>query len=90
EKAETVLSSLKDWMDADEEPSGMRGAESAYYRQRDKPWACRNAPVRSVAELRLVRGISQEFYSGNEERAGLRSGVDIDPAITMHRNQLSE
>ena len=71
-KAETVLSSLKDWMDPDEEPSGTRGAESAYYRQRDKPWTCRNGPLRSLAELRFVRGVSQKLYSGSEGGPGLR------------------
>ena len=76
-KAETVLSSLKDWMDSDEEPSGTRGAESAYYRQQDKSWTCRNAPLRSVAELRLIRGVSQELYSGNEDKTGLRELVTV-------------
>lgn len=76
-RTETVLSSLKDWMDTDEEPSGTRGAESAYYRQRDKSWTCRNAPLRSVAELRLVRGVSQELYSGNQDRSGLRELVTV-------------
>jgi len=74
---ETVLSSLKDWMDPDEEPSGTRGAESAYYRQRDKPWTCRNAPLRSVAELRLIRGVSRELYDGTEDTAGLRELVTV-------------
>jgi general secretion pathway protein K len=71
-RAETVLLSLKDWMDRDEEPSGTRGAESAYYRRREAPWTCRNAPFRSLAELRLVRGVSDRLYSGSEKSPGLR------------------
>lgn len=73
----TVLLSLKDWMDPDEEPSGTRGAESAYYRRLDKPWTCRNAPLRSAAELRLIRGVSRELFAGDEERAGLGELVTV-------------
>ena len=71
-RAETVLQSLKDWMDRDEEPSGTRGAESAYYRREDRPWTCRNAELRSPAELLFVRGVTQELYAGGEETSGLR------------------
>ncbi|MCF8030429.1 MAG: type II secretion system minor pseudopilin GspK [Desulfohalobiaceae bacterium] len=76
-QAETVLFSLKDWMDSDQEPSGTRGAESVYYRQEDKTWTCRNAPLKSVAELRLIRGVSQDLYSGEEKTPGLKELVTV-------------
>ncbi len=76
-EAETVLFSLKDWMDADQEPSGTRGAESAYYRRRDRPWTCRDGPLRSLAELRLVRGVSRELYSGSEDTPGLKDLITV-------------
>jgi general secretion pathway protein K len=76
-QAETVLLSLKDWMDSDQEPSGTQGAESAYYRQLDKTWTCRNAPLQSVAELRFIRGISRDLYSGEDQEPGLKELVTV-------------
>lgn len=77
EEAETVLQSLKDWMDPDEEPSGLRGAEAEYYEQGSLPWRPRNEPLRSVAELRYIRGISAKLYKGAGDALGLKDLVTV-------------
>ena len=50
-----------DWLDRDEieEPSG---AESAYYERLDRPYRCRNGRMDTLAELHLVKGITDEVY----------------------------
>jgi general secretion pathway protein K len=55
------VDAIVDWLDRDEieEPSG---AESAYYERLDRPYRCRNGRMDTLAELHLVKGISDEVY----------------------------
>ena len=70
ETVEDLLDALKDWMDPDNEVTGF-GAEDSYYQTLNKPYACKNAPVDSLEELLLVRGITRELYYGTEEIPGI-------------------
>ena len=70
ETVDDLVDALKDWMDPDHEVTNF-GAESSFYRTLDKPYACRNAPLVSLEELLLVRGISRELYYGTEEMPGI-------------------
>ncbi|MFH1673734.1 MAG: type II secretion system minor pseudopilin GspK [Pseudomonadota bacterium] len=57
--AETVtamVDSIKDWIDKDDEPTGLEGAEDSYYQSQDPPYRCNNGPVETIASLRKVRG----------------------------------
>lgn len=55
------VDAIVDWLDRDdiEEPSG---AESAYYERLDRPYRCRNGQLETLAELHLVKGITDEVY----------------------------
>ncbi len=55
------VDAIVDWLDRDdiEEPSG---AESAYYERLDRPYRCRNGRMDTLAELHLVKGITDEVY----------------------------
>jgi general secretion pathway protein K len=70
ETVEDLVDALKDWMDPDDEVTNF-GAENSFYQTLDKPYACKNAPVDSLEELLLVRGISRELFYGTEERPGI-------------------
>lgn len=70
---ETIINSLKDWLDSgdDEAITGLSGAESDYYRDLDPPYACRNGALPHISELALVKGITAELYGGGEQAPGI-------------------
>ncbi len=65
-KAETFASSLVNWLDRpiegsrnDQDP---RGATGSYYRSLSPPYSIKDGPLDSVAEIRLVSGMDDEYY----------------------------
>ncbi len=76
---ETIINSLKDWLDTgdDEAITGLSGAESDYYRDLDPPYACSNGPLRHISKLALVKGITPELYGGSEQAPGISSYTTI-------------
>jgi general secretion pathway protein K len=71
EEAEGLVSAITDWLDKDDETGGELGAESDYYQQLEQPYECKNSRFTSLAELQLVRGMTEELYFGAEENPGL-------------------
>lgn len=51
-----MVDSIKDWIDKDDEPTGLEGAEDSYYQSQEPPYRCNNGPVQTIASLRKVRG----------------------------------
>ena len=70
EEAENIMDAIKDWIDADNEPTRF-GAEDAYYQALEKPYPCKNAPLEFLEELLLVRGITKELFYGSGEKPGI-------------------
>ncbi len=70
---QAILNSLKDWMDSgdDDAITGLSGAETSYYRDREPPYPSRNGPLTDLPELLLVKGITPELYHGNREAPGI-------------------
>lgn len=68
-----VIANVIDWWDRDESrtnydpvlnTSSTSGAEDAdYYRSLPQPYAIKNAPFDTIEELRLVRGITDDFWA---------------------------
>jgi general secretion pathway protein K len=56
-----VVDAIVDWVDWDDIPQA-RGAEGAYYQGLDHPYACRNGRIETLAELHLVKGVTDEVY----------------------------
>ena len=69
EQVDTIIHSLKDWMDEDDEMTGIYGAEEAFYEARGYP--CKNGSLDYVEELLLIKGITEEIFYGNEKNEGL-------------------
>jgi general secretion pathway protein K len=69
-EVEALVNAIKDWIDADSEVTGT-GAENAYYQGLGKSYTARNAPMESVDELLLVRGVTRELFYGTPENPGL-------------------
>ncbi len=74
----TIINSIKDWLDADEDIiTGLNGAESDYYEELDPPYACKNGPFDHLSEVRLVRGITPVIFSGFGGTAGLSQYITV-------------
>jgi len=59
---EELIASIIDWIDADEERSGLSaGPEDDRYSTLDDPYESKNAPLDTLHELHLVRGVNDEF-----------------------------
>lgn len=70
---QAILNSLKDWMDSgdDDAITGLSGAETSYYMDKQPPYPCRNGPMTDLNDLLLVKGITPELYHGTREVPGI-------------------
>src|SRR5262249_12987180 len=71
---EEVANAILDWIDADDQLR-TNGAEDEYYQTLQPPYHCKNAPLDSLEELLLVRGVTPELLFGNDTN---RNGT-LDP-----------
>jgi general secretion pathway protein K len=69
DQVNTIVHGVKDWLDGDEEVTGVHGAESIAYRS--KGYRCKNGPFLSVEELMLVHGVTPEIFYGDGRREGI-------------------
>jgi general secretion pathway protein K len=81
----TLVGALIDWIDVDDIPTGSGGAESNYYRGLDKPYPARNGPMETIAELRLIRGFTDEVL---RKLGARRVGGIVDPATNLYLTAL--
>lgn len=56
----TLLQPLLDWLDRDDDVTGMEGAEVAEYRMEGKHFTARNGTITSLRELNLLKGWDRE------------------------------
>jgi general secretion pathway protein K len=77
----TLVGALVDWIDVDDIPAGAGGAESSYYRGLEKPYAARNGSMETIAELRLIKGFTDEVLLKLGAR---RVGGIVDPATNLY------
>lgn len=68
---------ITDWRDEDTELS-TGGAESSYYLALQQPYKCKNAPIESVEELRLLRGVTDDLLYGYDRN---QNGVADDARL---------
>lgn len=61
-QAQAIADAVVDWLDVDGEPTGFDGAEDSHYAQLDVPYRTPNEFMRTVSELRLVKGVTPELY----------------------------
>ncbi len=74
----TIINSVKDWLDKDEDIiTGLSGAESDYYEDLDPPYKCKNGPFDHLSEVRLVRGITPQLFDGIAGAAGLGNYITV-------------
>lgn len=56
-------SAVRDWIDEDQTPNSMNGAEDAEYLNLTPPYRAANRPFTVVSELLAVRGVTPELYA---------------------------
>lgn len=86
EEIEPLLDALADWVDKDQQARPL-GAEQGYYQLQEPPCNPRNAPIRFVEELLLVRGMSKELLYGDAEHEGLLPYITVagnDAAVNIN------
>jgi len=62
---EDIADAIIDWRDSDDVPSGA-GAESGYYESLPYGYMARNGPFRTLRELLLVKGVTDELFYGED------------------------
>jgi len=77
----TLVGAMVDWIDQDDVPTGVGGAESAYYRGLEKPYTARNGPMETITELRLIKGFTDEVLL---KLGAKRVGGLVDPATNIY------
>lgn len=84
-KAAEIVDAIIDWMDDNEEVTGM-GAESSYYSSLAAPYTAKNALLDCIEELLMVKGITNELFGGTKEKPALRQFVTIYGTGTISIN----
>lgn len=62
-QARAIADAVRDWVDADSEPTGFNGGEDAEYLGFNPPYRVANQPMQSVSELLAVKGMTRELYA---------------------------
>ena len=61
---ETMVREIIDWADLDNQPYGLdTGVEDSHYEMLRPAFSRRNAPYDSLEELRMVRGVDEDFWT---------------------------
>jgi type II secretory pathway component PulK len=85
EQVDIIADSLIDWRDADNNITGVNGAEDDYYKGLDPPYLCRNSEIPVIEELLLVRGIDEQVLFGRRGRREQKielSKEDLDDILS--------
>ncbi len=86
---DTVLDSLQDWRDPNEEHR-LNGAESDdYYLKLPVPYRARNANLESVTELLQIRGLTPALFHGAGTNPGLAEHVTVKSQGQVNLNTAS-
>ncbi|HVT35840.1 MAG TPA: type II secretion system minor pseudopilin GspK [Nevskiaceae bacterium] len=61
-QARPLAAAIRDWIDPDQTPTGMDGAEDSEYLSMDPPYRAANRYLESVSELRAIKGMDAKLY----------------------------
>jgi type II secretory pathway component PulK len=87
---DTIVDSLQDWHDANEEHR-LNGAESEdTYLKLPLPYRSRNAPLEDIRELLQIHGMTPEIYYGHDRQPPLRDYVTVHATGQVNINTASE
>ncbi len=78
---EDVADAILDWIDGDDEVRE-QGAEIGFYLTASFSYEPRNGPIRSLAELELIRGVLPEYVRGEDWNLNGRLDLNEDDGST--------
>jgi len=78
EAAAMLVSRVRDFIDPDDSPSGIGGAEAAQYRAAGWPSMPRNSALEDLSELKAVLGLSAELYEIISPYLGINGQQRLD------------
>lgn len=90
-----LISAILDWIDPDLDNTIPDGAEDGYYMNLETPYRTAQTPLRSISELRLIKGFANddtyklvtELIKGTvDEDSGRFSGPSLCAFKTIHSN----
>lgn len=84
--SETLSAALIDWMDGDQNPTGMEGAEDVYYSGLKVPYRTADQPLANVRELRAIKGFSAKVYDALKPYVCVLPSPDV---LTINVNTVS-
>jgi general secretion pathway protein K len=87
--APTVINSVKDWLDKDDDITSINSAETDYYEELDPPYACKNSPFDHISEVRLVKGVTPELFNGIAGTMGLSNYITVYGAEKVEDDKFS-
>jgi len=76
DKVAELVDSIKDWLDKDDETTGL-GAESSYYRTLTNPYAAKNGFLDCIDDLLMVKGVTKEVYYGTKDTPALKDFLTV-------------
>ena len=81
-EAAILASRVRDYLDPDDNPAGVGGAEAAQYRAAGWPSLPRNGAIEALAELKSVLGMTAELYEIIAPHLGIngQQRIEIDSA----------
>lgn len=77
-----LLDSLLDWIDSNDLPTGIGGAERFTYQALEKPYLPRNSPMQSLSEIGLVHHWDNDAY--NKIEPLLTAAVDCGRQLNVN------
>jgi len=92
DQAEALVDAISDWIDSDDTPSRLGGAESQYYADADPPGRPANRALKSPSELMWVKGMTPEIYRAlapfvtvwpQDPKAGSGININTAPAVVL-------
>jgi general secretion pathway protein K len=89
EELDDLTNCIIDWLDTDSDIT-LGGAEDEYYMSLEPPYHSKNAPMDSVEEILLVKGMKSEYFFGTENYDGLKNYVTIGTGGKININTASE
>jgi len=67
----TIIFGVKDWMDKDDDITGIYGTEESFYS--GKGYHCKNNLLNNLEEMLLINGITEDIFYGNQYKTGIYS-----------------
>ena len=73
-QAKVIAAAIRDWVDADQLPSGLDGAEDTEYFSMVPAYRTANRPMESVSEVLAVKGMTADLYNKLTHCADSKAG----------------